>query len=542
MNSPKAKGQVFRLHWVLDLVSDSSRCYISLLFKNLQTGYVLIDTIPPELLSYCTVGTYFLNGKKFNPRHPDGMRREFTINSTSNNQLIDAGEAFSDAEYNLSLNEKLAAYSIVSKKQSCFVQQVGDTKIIIPSFVIASAYYFKSSSLRHAILSRRLDSLFRICDIDRTTRHARIELKTEGNLSDAKTIARFKHDDFANKRLNQCINHLYAIRYNQYKRLKFDIPFEQELSIKARGVERDNPAGGKTFIAYQILREDSRFPFNSLDVIYEKHEEEILEDVKKFPATRTKHNGRKSERSPSENLVRHLLASSDKIDNENEKKIRETKIAVKIPPAEKTLQIVHDERQTELSFQPGSMNDQEVSPGDLREKDDAEKTRHASSLNQFRTMADPLDNHIFTIKSDKEKISVQVTNYNYSEDLVCKREQGEKHLTLKESYDHTPFNRRRCAYVFFRFHGRHVCLVEIDQEGLPSSGCSTMVLISAEGFDKEIAESVVKGFVENKTIAARAKVLARKGIILKTKNHPPAFDEETLDGWRTLLLQKVLEG
>jgi hypothetical protein len=556
MRKAKSAGLVFKLHWVLDLVSNSSYCNVNLLFKNIKNNSILIDTIQPELLSYCTVGSCFIDGKKLD-RVPYGEEFEFTIDSASNNRIDETRHEISDAEYNLSLNEKYATYSEISKKQYCFIQQSGNIKIIIPCFVIASAYYFKSTSLRNAILSRRLDSLFHNISFDPVSRHASIYLKSEGNQGDAIAIARLKLDIFANQRLNLCVNHFYANKNNPYKRLKFDFPVEQELSIKARG---HFSADRKTFIVFQILRDDSRYPFDSLEVIYEKEEDRSGETTE-FSATKTKHSGEISDRLPSDANVRHLLEKSEKIENPNEDKIEVKKTVIPKPPAEKAPETVYDENQTDLSLQPGSLNDGEVSRGTVKEKEEEEdkdkdkKVKQVLPLDVFKKMVDPLNNLFFNLTTGKiedessrsklringpGEIKVQVTDYCYSEDLVWKHKSKTK-LSLKESYDHTIANRRRCAYVFFTFHGRHVFLVEIDQQGLPGNGCSTMVLISKNIINKASAESAVEEFVKKVLLTEREMNFASKGIILKTKNHPEEFNDNSLMVWRARLLRKVLE-
>jgi transcriptional regulator CtsR len=83
--------------------------------------------------------------------------------------------------------------------------------------------------------------------------------------------------------------------------------------------------------------------------------------------------------------------------------------------------------------------------------------------------------------------------------------------------------------------------VEIDQQGLPGNGCSTMVLISKNIINKASAESAVEEFVKKVLLTEREMNFASKGIILKTKNHPEEFNDNSLMVWRARLLRKVLE-
>lgn len=151
MSGPSEKGRVFRLLWVMDLVSDYSKCFVTLIFQHTNSNYFLTDTIPPELLSYCTVGSYFSEGRKWKNRRPDGDALAFTINSDEHNSIVYASDAFSDNEYDLSLDEKLPVYSEVLKKQLCLVQQVNDIKIFLKIIPIKNSYIIWRK--RHAKVS-----------------------------------------------------------------------------------------------------------------------------------------------------------------------------------------------------------------------------------------------------------------------------------------------------------------------------------------------------------------------------------------------------
>lgn len=535
LSHPNEKGRTFRLLWALDLVSDSSQCFASLAFQNVKTGFIIIDRIPPELLSYCSAGTYFCDGKKL-PLPVDGQIHQFTINSTDNNQIIDASEAFTDEAYDLSLNASCHKYATAARHQSCFVQQVGNTTIVIPCFVIAATYYFKSTSLRETILSRKLGSLFHECTLDEDFKHAVIHLKDAANVRDAQYIARLQLSEFALQRINLCKDHLYANKDATYKRLKIDFPVKQPLKITARGRLTSNPDGRKTFIVFQIIEEDSLSPFDSIDVHYEKREDPS-DSAANFPAKLTKHTNQMLMESPATNIVRRFLEGSPTVENRHRKEVRENRIpTIKNTTGEQSPYPEYDNTSTDLSSQPSAPTDNPVSEATIQEKDPGDAVRAAFDLEEFGKLAQPLQDYsAFTEYGE----AITVTEYSSSNKIVCKRNNGANILTLKESYDHTNSKRRKCVYVTFKVLNRHVCLIEIDQTGLPSKGCSTMVLISTESISDENANLSVKGYVHGHDLEKRAADMGKKSIIFLTKKHPTLGDEAGYIVWRHQLMRKI---
>ena len=542
MCDAKYKGQTFKLIWVLDLVTDSTRCFINLVFQNTNTHYILVDSIPPELLSYCTIGSYFRNGQKLS-HSADGQLFQFKIDSTVNNRIVEAGNEFDDHLYDLSLGGKVSKYSNVCRHQLCFVQHVDGMKIIIPCLVIAATYYFKSTSLREAIMSRKIESLFNQCSLDdNKATHALISLKPGGNLGDAKYIARFILDEFAKSRLYQCKNHLHDSNNFGYSRLKVDFPVQQEVHFKVRGHLVVTGNGQKELIVFQILQEDSRFPFDSIDIEYEKDDVATVTENSNetFPVTNAKSSGRLVLESPSRGLVRHLLCSAAVSNNINEQKIVENRIPIsKQSSGEvKSTRQSFDNNPTDISAQPGGQNENPVAGANIAEREQNEDSyKKPFNLDDFIKLAGTLKDYI---AKDADGILIgEVRKFEYDHGLVWKRPEAKTCLNLKESYDHTPGKRRKCVYVWFEYAGKCVCLVEIDQTGLPGNGFSTQVLISDKNISHTSANSSIELYVLGKTIEARATALALGGILLRTKKHPPVDDDISHKIWRTTLLHKI---
>jgi hypothetical protein len=543
------KNDRYKLIWPLDLVSDSSGSYINLVFQNINSKYFLIDTIPPELLSYCISAQLFSEGKKrelsfdLRERYP----LTFTIRSTDTNTFTEAHNAFSNDDYDLSLNEKIQVYARVCQNQLCFVQHVNNIKIVIPCFVIAATYYFMSTSLREAVLSRNLSSLYHDYFFDEQNRHMKIYLKSKGNVGDAKYIARFVLDQFAKVRFNQCKDHHFADTSNKYRRLKADFPVAQELTIKARGILKRNEDGSQTYIVLNIVSEDSTYPFDSIDIYYDKEEnlEEVTVNSESIPKPAMKHNKRMNNKPSSSGIVQSFLSKCDPIVNNNAAAIIEKKIQLKKKSSEndKFLKTIFDKQRAELSAQPPIPTDDLTKKGNIQEADSSDKTpAFELPLETFITMVTALKNTTNTLTlPEGNTIPITIGNLNFSKTLPVPRKRGNgKYLTRKESYNHTVETRRQYASVTFTCNEWHVCLVEIDQTGISHDDCSTRMLISKSVIDDKIAELCVENYVNGEFLSSLKVYLNKNyGIILKTKNHPHNDDEDTQKDWRERLLEII---
>jgi hypothetical protein len=477
------------------------------------------------------------------------------------NKFVEVREAFTDKDFDLTLKSLIQAptdktvnktfedwrqhYSNKCQHQLCFVQQDGPVKIIIPCFVIAATYYFKSTSLREAVLSRRLDSLYHSCTVDDNS-HATIELKSAGNIGDAFDIARLKLDSFANERFNLCKNHLSAKESKMFQRIKADFPVEQDLTITASGEMVNHDDGSKTFIVFNILSEDSQYPFKSIDIRYQKDEAGLATDGigggETFPQPRKGSSGNMSIDQPAHGYVRHLLESCKPAENPNLKTIKEERIPLKKPKRDdqKAPETIYDNEKKDLSTQPPTTGDQSASRAEVREKDDSEKKPKTEfSIDAFIQMILPLQNEVHTIQIDEKVVKVDVENFAKFESPVSRRTKGGKYVTLRESYDNKATNLRRCVYVTFTCMGIYVCLVEIDQTKAEHIGCSTRILVSESKIDIKTAEDCAKYYVDEKLLKDQKAELAKVGIVLKTHNHPESCDDEAMKLWRYRLLKKI---
>ncbi|MBT0893730.1 hypothetical protein KI811_07885 [Geobacter hydrogenophilus] len=547
MRSKKEAKHNFQLIWNLDLRVNSSRCLIHLLFRNVKTGYYIIDTIPPELLSYCTVGSYFAKGRKKIKEQASGTVRKFTIKSTEHNKILRVQDALTDSEYDLSLTdtgyqgEFTENLAITCKNQQCLVFHCDGMKVIIPCAVLAGVYYFKSTSLREAIFSRKLKSLYEDYSLDAGTRHARITMKPGAADSDAKVIARFLSSDFAERRMLEIPNSLLVNRHEP-QRIVADFPINQDITIKARGHLAPNPEGGETFVVFQVLEEDSLFPFDSISIDRRMYENDFPDgEPETFPVTATNSGKNLTTSNPSSRYIRRILLNHVNITNCNARAIRETKDYIPTPRKDegKTPKLIPGGNYVELSNQYDYPSDDTAIAKAKVERDDGDIVEP----NDYSMPLDDFERMVRALKGGKQAndggMFIVVTRFSLSRQLVWQRQRGPRNRpSLRETYDKTDENRRECAYVWFRYQERNVCLVEIDQPGLPS-GCSTYVLTSQDVVTRDMADEVVRDYVEREPFEETKRSLKSKGVILERKNHPHTNSSDHQTAWCDRLLNIV---
>ena len=532
MRAQSERGRVFKLIWILDLVSESSKTWVNLVFQNVKTHFILIDSIPPELLSYCTVGSFFQNGKKLSDT-PEGISWDFSITSNQNSLYHEAHKTFTDSEHNLTLNHR---YTDICWQQPCFVQQVDRIKIVIPCFVIAATYYFRSTSLREAVLSRKVPSLCESCSVD-DFGHAEIHLKSGANLGDARTIAKLLLDPFAKARLNLCKNFHYTTNDKAYSRIYVQFPVEQIISMRARGIYSEEINGSGTFIVCQIVREDSAFPFSSIDVYYQGHEKSgTPEEQGVFPTQRKKHNNRMTNRSPSSNLVRQLLENSEIAQNEFLDNIIENRIAV--PKCTEGLQPVSTTDDSgdhvDLSAQLDHPGGHSTAKAEIEEKE-KNRDKFEFPLEDFIQMVSKLKGHHVVTVGGKQ-VELEVTYFSVTQSDVPLKYEDTENVSIRESYDYTPNNRRQYAIIRFNCNNRHVCIVEIDQRGIGNARCSTKVLVANNAIPTQCAKDCVKDYINSRLLKNRETNLKKNAIKFLRKNHPQGNDKVTKEGWKRWLL------
>ncbi|TSK07737.1 MAG: hypothetical protein FPO08_00010 [Geobacter sp.] len=277
MLSDRFLGETFRILWPLDLELSSSSQKIKLLLRNERNGFYLVGAVAPEYLFYCTIGSRFKEGKKL---EGPGLGNVFSFRVTSQdrNTVLLASNAITEDEYSLSHSyqtnnpdgsPRLVDYGKYCKHQRCLVFNDGVDKIVIPCAVIAATYYFTSISMREQVFAQNLRGLYAFANVDPATREATILMKPGAGDDDIARIARFAIDPHAEKCWDAIMNLIRRDQWIGKNGIKHcpitaDIPVVQDLDLKVRGLRTANNRGGNTTVVFEILEENSRYPFERL--------------------------------------------------------------------------------------------------------------------------------------------------------------------------------------------------------------------------------------------------------------------------------------
>jgi hypothetical protein len=547
LSSPQYKDKIFRLHWIQNINAEPFKNYFYVLFRDIYKGIYVYDKIFPELLSYYTIGSYYQDSELLRSEPPLGKVFDVQVKSAERNQIKKISDVISDKEYNLISfvigKEDKIDVTRKNKSQRCVVCESERQIVIFPCAVIGGAYYFTSSSMRRQIFAQNLEGLYEhISDIRPTNGEVRIKMKPGAFHRDFKYIIRFAKDEHAKSKW-------YAIAHNIRKfkseadligistnsvPFTADFPVKQVLNMTVRGLKFfDKKTGKQKILVFDILKENSSFNFKTVLFEIKGETPEVPVNPEVIPTETYSTSNKLKNETPSTFLKYKHIWNKLVEKNTNAKNIR---VLREYTYNEKkvihTLHVSH-ETETDMSvMQARSSGDRRIRQGEVEERvvsEDERKEKEGFTLDDFIDIAEGFSNHDGVIDLNI-----------HPEDCMPLGDKKHKTCSLKEFYNKNTKDNRKFIYVTFKYKEYGVCLIEIDQRGLPS-GTSTYVLVSHRGhsFSGEDVASLLKMYVNNAEIKEIEKEFSVRDIRFLCKKHPKAKKEDLYERWRWTLLQKI---
>lgn len=222
-----------------DLVEDIGNSYFRVIVQNLTKNELFETLLPPEVFfTHYRFHLAYKNGKidsKWNKK-TNVQENIIPIDTRLAKEQYDVrfGDTLSDKMIGQLIGWKYT-YLKQAKEIRCCLIDVGAIKVIIPHYVIASYYYFRSTLLREAVLRCKIDDIFLQveCDPD----NASIVIPHHVPDDDAPFIHRFLCQPDAIEAFERMGTFLLA--YIKKYRDDPKINVEEHLPIKAKFPQRD---------------------------------------------------------------------------------------------------------------------------------------------------------------------------------------------------------------------------------------------------------------------------------------------------------------
>lgn len=527
----KNPHDTFKLLFPTKLVLDEDKfgdSHYDVVVKNITKNEVFKEKLSPELLfTHFPLEKPFINGKKstINPSNKI-LKKNFTINSNLINEdssvkllnLLDDKTIGTLLGWNYTfLNE--------SKYINCYLVEQDDIKIIIPHFAVGIYYYSRFSEMREAALECNIESLYNMCDDDRT--NAKIVLPTPRTDEDAAFIHRYACQNTAGKEfdnIGKYINHyLKFMREKEPDKeiedihLKINFPVKEEFQINTRvSLLTNKNTNIEYYFVHEILNDYSDIGFDKFTKIVEQNKvitniedmenlskvereipEETSEILKIKPAnkkyTKTQHQKDRKESCGSLEAIKidHETMTKDIIED-----------LLKIYQEQESEEKV-DQSLTESSSK-GEKTIRRVVISSEFQKEEEKKT-----LNEIENFV------IFKQYMDFLKEQTQVDKFNTIEikNLPEFKIKGTKDINPK-----CKMKKRARQYLTssFTYNDLYVGLLEL--ENYPSSSSASWIIISDSSITNKTFDSFIKLYFE--------KNISIPDIIKKHKKTKPKFTKK----------------
>lgn len=509
------------------------------LLKDIDTGMYLTESILPERLVHYTVGSHYKDSLPYKYIPSEGETIRITVESKGNNLIQKIGSVITDDEYDLRHSfkgEKLVDYTKDNKQQFCVILENKRQTVIFPCTLIGANYYFLSTPMREHLFSQDLKGMCESVEFDPEKKKAVIKLKPWAADYTAPYIARFATDEFAKKRWHAVYS---SIRSRQNKNnisyipIIADFPVRQIIDMEIRGFRfNDSVSGRGKILVFDIIKENSSFGFNKLDIVSTGREGSSTSGNETVDGSSCTTTDWLVNRTPSSTLSPAIIIEKLRKMNINVAKMKITKHYL---PGKG--------REVIIQNQEGSV-DPSVSAPETEGSKDARHAHleHKTAEEEQKDKKEAFTLVYFTQMMEKLKAIDGVGNLQINGPLSMPvKYQGERIFSLREVYNKGSSNKREYLYIIFKYGDHSVCLIEIDHRNLSNSP-ATYCLVSKGNYDfaQDDVDEVLKPYVGDEKIKDIADKIRKKGFDFISKKHPAKKEENYYMRWCKELLRKII--
>ena len=541
LGSDRYKDVTFKLHFITDISTKPGENYYNAIFKSqkARTDFDITEEIPPELLCYYTIGTFYQEGKRTGKsKYLELLPIKFPL---SNGKILRIKEINKVTNHSVSGENKKYIRSI--ENQYAYLAQINGYYVIIPCHVIGSAFYFTSTTMRKRIFDSKIEALYHETGIDKIKGYPYIILKSGVPDSDAVFVYFYAINKPASLKWHSIKNNMYAEKkslddkkaFSGFVPLKVDFPIEGDFKIYAL-VLKDEPS--KRIFVYKIINAESLvYNYEKIIIKRKSHKSKRLEEsILDVPQnviyrTKTKETGIISNEAPSyKNSIK--IVEDDSGDNFlGIEKIKEiiNRDDEKTDKDGGKVNIVSGKEPKDLSF--GQLTD--------GRNDNVRPAETKKTESDYFTFDDFKE--LIGIFLDKYSECVKTESAVISNPVKFPTAKNKKHFNKKESYNGK--NLRDYITARFGFSDnsavKNVLLIELSQK-YSDKGFSIFILIADKYIDSYKEKDFLRKYAANINFERIENYFKSDNIILIRKKHPSRSDKkESFKRWCEDLYKKL---
>ncbi|MCT7552874.1 hypothetical protein N5T67_08490 [Aliarcobacter butzleri] len=285
MQSEKGKHSNYKLNAILGIKYNHENKYshnFLVQFQNIKTNFIETVEVAPELLRYkFKIGNTYKEGKSVN-KDNNQLEKYIEIDTFKMKEQIPLYKVLSKDSIKTILGEsEFNAFKFGSN--FCYLHEKEEERYIIPSYIIALHYYFRSSSMKEALYKSNPFNLYDKMNSNLTDKsNAILVLESHASKLDGPFIYRFLTNETSQKGFIDFSRSISSFKNKMDMVNKVTnivpitalFPTREMFNIKIRYVEiKDALSNKKTFLVNEIQNDDSTLDFEKLTILKKKRKD-----------------------------------------------------------------------------------------------------------------------------------------------------------------------------------------------------------------------------------------------------------------------------
>ena len=285
MQSEKGKHSNYKLNAILGIKYNHENKYshnFLVQFQNIKTNFIETVEVAPELLRYkFKIGNTYKEGKSVN-KDNNQLEKYIEIDTFKMKEQIPLYKVLSkDSIKNILGESEFNTFKFGSN--FCYVHENEEERYIIPSYIVALYYYFRSSSMKEALYKSNPFNLYDKMNSNLTDKsNAILVLESHASKLDGPFIYRFLTNETSQKGFIDFSRSISSFKNKMDMVNKVTnivpitalFPTREMFNIKIRYIEiKDTLSNKKTFLVNEIQNDDSTLDFEKLTVLKKKRKD-----------------------------------------------------------------------------------------------------------------------------------------------------------------------------------------------------------------------------------------------------------------------------